>query len=167
MVVAPKGNLIANGDFELGKVGEAPECWESTNVLLVGSSQAFTGLQAAAMGAEVPLCPAVMYQDIPVFPGRRFLLSFQMASLACTAGDLLVQVRWQNNSGCDLGPGLYVFISGLSSGKPADGLWQAQSHLTDFSPIDVCRARVVFTRSPGKSRSSPTVIDAVTFADMN
>lgn len=167
VLVAPKGNLVANWDFELGSIGESPECWESANVLLVGSNQAFTGLQAGVMGAEVRTDPAIMFQDISVFPGRRFLLTFQMASLDCKAGDLLVQVRWLNNSGCNLGIGLNVFISGLSFSKPENGLWQAQSHVTDYSPMDVCSARLVFTRSPSKNGNSPTVIDSVTFADVN
>lgn len=167
MLVAPKGNLVANWDFELGCVGKPPNGWESTNVLLVGSGKGFTGLQAAAMGAEVCSDPAVMFQDIPIFPGRRFLLTFQMASLDCRAGDLLVQVMWMNNSGCNLGTGLSVFVSGLSSSKLENGLWQAQSHLTDYSPVNVCIARLVFTRSSSKRGSSPTVIDSVTFADIN
>lgn len=167
MLAAAKCNLIANGDFEKGNVGEPPACWESENVLLTGPDQAFTGRQAASMGAEVQSDPAIMFQDLPVFPVRRFLLTFQMASSYCSAGDLLVQVRWLNNSGCDLGAGLYVFVSGLASGKPGEGLWREQVYLTDYSPAGVCSARLIFTRSPGKAGSSPMIIDAVTFADVN
>lgn len=167
MLVAPKSNLIANGDFEKGNVGEPPVCWVSENVLLTDSNLAFTGLQAASMGAGVVSDPAIMFQDIPVLPVRRFLLTFQMSSSDCVAGSLLVQVRWLSNSGCDLGAGLYVFISGKSLGKPGEGMWLAQMHLTDYSPVGVCSARLIFTRSPGKSGNSPTVIDAVAFAEVN
>jgi len=167
MLFAPKGNLVMNGDFESGALGAPPTDWISTNVSLVGAEFAFTGAQAASMGEVTPTDPAVMFQDISVVPGQRYQLTFQMGVAEKTGGDLIVEVRWLTDSGRDTGLGLHVFISGIPSPQPKNGIWEAQVHLTDFAPTEASIARLIFSRSPSVCRFSPTIIDAVTFADTN
>ena len=163
MLLAPKGNLITNGDFEEGEPGSPPEGWVSTNVALSGPELAFTGDRAALLGGPDPGQWAVLHQDVTVCPMRRYLLTFQAGAAGQSPPELIVQVRWLDSSGTDLGLGLHVHLLSRSLGPVECGVWNVQTHVTDCAPLGTCMARVVFTKGGG-SGSSPIVLDAVTFA---
>ena len=165
MLFAPKGNLVTNGDFEEGTPGAPPEGWISTNVTLTGPDAAFTGEQAALLGGTSPGEPAVLYQDVNVSPLRRYQLSVQLAAPARPAGDLIIEVRWLDPAQTDAGVGLHAYVPDASLGVLPLGVWDAQVHVTDCVPLGACMARILFTRS-ARPGALPTVMDAVTFADI-
>lgn len=166
MFLVPKGNLVCNGDFELGSPGEPPKAWCCQNVVIVGEPFAFTGVQAASMGSEVPGDPAFMYQDVDVIAGQRYLLTFQMGTTAAVGGDLMVTVTWLSPDGFQIGTGLSVFISGVSSPVPSSGFWKVHSYLTDLAPLGACGMRLAFTMSPSASGSNAVMIDGVTLTQI-
>ena len=165
MLFAPKGNLVTNGDFEEGTPGSPPEGWMSTNVALSGPEAAFTGDQAALLGGPAPDQAAVLYQDVTVSPLRRYQLSFQAAAAGQTTSDLIVEVRWLDSSGTDVGTGIHVYLPSRSLGCLESGVWDVQVHVSDYVPAGAYMARIVFTRSAAPG-SAPTVVDAVAFADI-
>ncbi len=102
-VTAVKGNLVVNGGFETGTVGAPLADWQSSNVAIVGATLAHTGSQAAFLGQVTPADPAMLFQDIPVIPGRRYQLTFAWGLNGTTAGDLAYgsQLRdWSSGTGC-------------------------------------------------------------------
>ncbi|MBE3520153.1 MAG: hypothetical protein IMW97_07650 [Firmicutes bacterium] len=164
---AVKGNLVANGGFETGTVGAPPPEWQSSNVAIVGATLAHTGAQAASLGQVTPSDPAMLFQDIPVIPGRRYQLTFAWGVNGTAAGDLAVSGIWLSATGLEIGQGLYVFISGVPSPAPAAGFYVTVTALTDTVPAEAAFCRLLFTRSPSLTATDPTVIDDVTFADLN
>ncbi len=165
MLLAPKGNLVINGDFEDGTPGAPPEDWVSTNVTLSGlPTVAFTGEQAALLGGTDPAQPAVLYQDVNVAPLRRYKLSFHLARTAEPAGALVAEVRWLDAASMDLGPALHVYVPALSPGTVVAGIWDAQVHVSDLTPMNACMARILFIR--GQPAAAPIIMDSVVFADI-
>ena len=166
-VTAIKGNLVVNGGFETGTVGAPPAEWNSTNVATVGTTLAHTGSQAASLGQVAPADPAVLFQDIPVMPGRRYQLTFAWAVNGEAAGDLTVSCTWLSAAGQELGQGLYLLVSGVPSPVPGNGFYVTVMALTDAAPPETALCRLLFTRSPSPTGTDPTVIDDITFADLN
>lgn len=165
MPLLRKGNLIVNGDFESGDTGCPPDDWTSYNAVLVGPDKAFTGCRAVSLGGDESCDPAVLYQDVEVSPRHRYELSFQIGVWEEAKGPVVVQVRWLDAFGTDLGTGLHVFIEAGHTPDISRGFWNSHVHLTDLAPARAVAARVLFTA--GKTWDScPPVIDCVAFADI-
>ncbi len=91
-VVRPPGNLVPNGDFELGlngwhgsNYGDIALCWETTTGAATGLKcmHALPAAWADFQGLRVPLTPPGLYsRPIPVNPGGNYTLSFQMKASA-------------------------------------------------------------------------------------
>ena len=91
-VVTPPGNLVPNGDFELGLYGwhgtndgDIALCWETTTGAATGLKclHALPAAWADFQGLRVPLSPMGVYsRPIPVNPGGSYTLSFQMKASA-------------------------------------------------------------------------------------
>lgn len=165
MLFAPKGNLLTNGDFEDDAEDTPPEGWNSVNVTVGGPDTAFSGERAALLGGCDPCEPAVLYQDVNVAPLHKYQLTFQVSGILPAAGDLVAEVRWLDHCCTDMGLGLHVYMNAAAFGKIHEGIWDAQSHITDCAPIGAYMARILFTRS-GKPDSGPNVLDGLSFANI-
>jgi hypothetical protein len=163
MYTPPRGNLVRNGDFECGIIGAPPDEWISTNVTLTDDSA--TGIKAASIGQLCPSAPAVIYQDITIYPMRRYLLTFSYGSHSDTPGEFTVQVKWLDSRCLEIGTGLCLFVGSDSTPCVHKGNWATQIQVTGFAPANSCMARLLFTRSPSLSGCGPTLIDTVTFAN--
>ncbi|MBE3520154.1 MAG: hypothetical protein IMW97_07655 [Firmicutes bacterium] len=166
MISAPRGNLVKNPGFELGLA-----FWETPPTLTdltlrnvrVTDLTSHSGLAMLGMGVEAPGQPAAVYQDVCVAPGRIYQLSFAVAGAAANPADLLVEVRWLDADGEDLGLAYSALVPSGTIGAAGTGGWTLHTGVTDEAPMGARFARISLTKGAG---TAELFVDDVFFCEL-
>ena len=152
MISAPKGNLVKNPGFELGLAfWEVPPTLPDLTLrnVRVTDLTSHSGLSMLGMGVTAVGQPAAVYQDVRVAPGRVYQLSFAVAGAAANPADLLLEVRWIDADGEDMGLAYSTFVPSSAIGAASIGGWTLHTGVTDEAPMGARFARIAFTKGAG------------------
>lgn len=156
--VVCRGNLVHNGGFEVWKSPYEAQGWSGSNVL--SSSCAHTGIASVQLslseGKECNLfecLPSFISQEVHVCPGTMLLLKFYIAlfvtketeDINCGNPPLQATLTWLDVNGCEVGPGICLYIPARTLGPG----WFYYDGRSSTVPSDVKTARLVFAKSKG------------------
>jgi len=144
-------NLIQNPSFE-----EGLNFWSATNAS-VNDNNPFEGTATARLGPGI----ASITQDVLLgIPRSSLLLSFAVEAPSSTdPGNLTVTVKWLNKQHLEIGTGLCMLIPSATIGRQI--LWLTEVNVTDLAPENVCKARVIFSKSEGTRVNNLIDLDLV------
>lgn len=153
IVSITQGNLIKNPGFELGLAfWQVPSTLTSTitqNVRIADASLSHSGLAMLGLGSLYPKQPAVVFQEVPVGPGKYYELDFSVAGLCACAAPIQATVEWLDANGHNAGLALSIFVPAATVGLVTEGGWTLHAGITDQSPAGTRSARISFTRGSG------------------
>lgn len=153
MISVPIRNLIKNPGFELGlafwQVPHTLTSLVAQNVRIADAGLSHSGLAMLGMGSLFRKQPAVVFQEVPVVPGKHFELDFSVAGAQPAPASLQAEVHWVDAEGNDLGVALSMFVPASTIGAVTAGAWTLHTGVTDESPLGVKKARISFTKGSG------------------
>jgi hypothetical protein len=144
-------NLIQNPSFE-----EGLNFWSAHNVT-VSDANPFEGTATARLGPGI----ASISQDVLLgIPKSSLLLSFAVeAPASIDPGNLTVTVKWLDKYHLETGTGLCMLIPSATIGRQV--LWLTEVNVTDLTPENACKARVIFSKSEGTGTNNFIELDLV------
>lgn len=161
------GNLVKNSGFELGLAfWQVPPTLTSLvhqNVRVADAGLAHSGLSMLAMGGFDPAQPAVIYQEVPVSPGRFYQLNLSVSGASLNPASLEVTVVWLDAEGNEIGLGLSIFVPAATVGSVTSGAWSMSTGVTDEAPVRARKARIAFTKGSG---TSELFLDDISFFEV-
>ncbi|MBM7869965.1 hypothetical protein JOC70_001435 [Clostridium pascui] len=154
-------NLLVNPSFENSN---SPSPWIASGGTTVEQYQDPDSYEGARL-VNLPEIAGYIYQDVSIIPERCYLFSFGYRTFgANSAGNLLVQVKWLDRTGREIGLGLSIIIG---SGTAIDVLkWLTYLGITEPAPENAAMARVQFSKSFSDQDNATIEIDKVVLASL-